>query len=225
MTPAIKKYKDGMFLVENVRTIFENIVKPGETSDGKPRRSLTYLIPQDKEGTAVKKKLDYVIDAAIKEKWPNEKTRPRKLTLPIKDAADGDCREDGIPLAEKYPNSEGHWYIEASTLQEIGVAGPNGKALPDVALKSEIYAGVWVNLLIHTYTYQDKPKTGVSFGLDAVQKVKDDEKFGAGAVDPEDVFGALPGSEDDDPFGGDDAGDSKPDADPFAGESDDEPPF
>lgn len=57
--------------------------------------------------------------------------------------------------------------------------------------ESRVYAGVWAILSINAYAFgksPPQPKKGVSFGLQSVMVIADDEKFGGGAPDPHTQF-------------------------------------
>lgn len=60
---------------------------------------------------------------------------------------------------------------------------------------SRVYAGVWAKVFLNCYAWEFSGKRGVSFGLVAVQIVRDDERIDGG-VDATQVFtplGELPG--------------------------------
>lgn len=92
---------------------------------------------------------------------------------------------------DDYPESfeeDGHHVIARS-----GTKRPRPKVV-DAKLKEitdprRVYGGVWVMASISAYAWNHKTGgPGVSFSLEAVQVVKDDEPFGEGGVDVEDVF-------------------------------------
>jgi hypothetical protein len=57
--------------------------------------------------------------------------------------------------------------------------------------KSKVYPGVWAILVINAYPYgksPPQPKKGISFGLQAVMIIGDDQNLSGGGVDPREVF-------------------------------------
>jgi len=128
--------------------------------------------------------------AAIETKWSNEKARPRLPIIghdmsPIKDG-DQACDKQGIPLAEKHPEYAGHWIIRAGATKAPVVVDRARKAIESA---NEIYGGCWCRVNLNAYAYEFNGNKGVSFGLNGVQKIDDDEGFGsAGPRRVEDMF-------------------------------------
>lgn len=60
--------------------------------------------------------------------------------------------------------------------------------------EDEIYGGVWALVTMNLYSYTHTMKKGVSFGLVNVQKIADDEPFGAAPVPADDEFEPLDAS-------------------------------
>lgn len=115
--------------------------------------------------------------------------------------------------ADKAGYEEGCFYITAKSDNKPGLVGPDGKPVTD---PSRVYAGCWIIATVNAYYYKD-PVPGVSFGLQNVAIVADDEPFGAvppppseefadvldGLADPNALFGGQPNGAgaDIDPFG------------------------
>jgi hypothetical protein len=60
--------------------------------------------------------------------------------------------------------------------------------------ESRVYPGVWAILSINAYAFgknPPQPKKGVSFGLQSVMIIADDDSFGGGAPDPKGQFGGV----------------------------------
>jgi hypothetical protein len=55
----------------------------------------------------------------------------------------------------------------------------------------KFYGGCWVRAFLNTYAWEFNGIRGVSFGLQALQFVKDDDAFAGGGADPNEVFEAL----------------------------------
>lgn len=56
---------------------------------------------------------------------------------------------------------------------------------------SKVYPGVWAICAVNPYSFNDKRKKGVAFGLQSVMIIGDDTKFGGGAPDPNKTFGGM----------------------------------
>jgi hypothetical protein len=57
--------------------------------------------------------------------------------------------------------------------------------------RSKVYPGVWAIIVVNAYPYgksPPQPKKGVSFGLQAVMIIGDDQNLSGGGVDPREVF-------------------------------------
>jgi hypothetical protein len=172
--------------------------------DGKPRYSITCLIPKD---SAAGKKLYEEIRAAIKKAridfWGADMAKQPKLT------ADRICLKDGdvpelVPPAdvEIYP---GHWFLSTARAENQGrpTVIDRDKS-PLAASDNRIYGGCIVNVIANIWILDNpkKPQWGkrVCATLEGVQFVRDG-----------DAFGARPLSADEfDDLGDDEGGASKP---------------
>lgn len=80
-------------------------------------------------------------------------------------------------------------FIRATTLYKPPVVDLNNNPIVDT--EGRAYPGVWALVSINLFHYgisPPQPKKGVSFGLQAVMIVADDNKLGGGAVDPKTQF-------------------------------------
>lgn len=175
-----------------VRVLFNNTSTPqtktrddGSTSE---TYGVSFLIPKTAAGEAVKKQLERIAGVAIVKKWPNKDDRPLKLITPVKDGESGEHTNDGRPKADKYEQYKGHWYAEASSQFRPTVVDQDIIEIKD---PSKIYPGCWVNLQCHSFAYSNKGKNGASLGVDNVQFVADDDRFGGGSPDPKGAFKKL----------------------------------
>lgn len=112
---------------------------------------------------------------------------------------DGDATDEDGDLIKK--GFEGHWYVQAKTKNRPGIADRNMREIID---REEVYSGAWYMASITPFAWNhDTGGKGVSFALENVLKVKDDEKFG-GRRDVKESFAGVDLSSYDDV---DDAGD------------------
>ena len=100
---------------------------------------------------------------------------------------------DGTLRKEKYPECAGHWLITASRAKKSGAPKVVDQQMQQILDEGELYAGCYARMSVHAYAYaptKENPqiKTGVSFGLNNVQKVADGEPLGGMSSRPEDDF-------------------------------------
>jgi hypothetical protein len=190
------------------RGSFVNILAPDPRKlkdDGKTQYGITMLIPK----TADISGLVAIYKEAALEGWPDPAKRPTKLVNPIKDG-DTDEYEAGGLKKDKYPEMAGCWVINASSTRKPGVVDENVQPIID---PEEIKSGYWYRATVNAFFYKPdakspKKKSGVGIGLINVQKLREDETFGAGGGKAEDDFAPVtppPGSSK-----------ATPAADPFA---------
>lgn len=96
-----------------------------------------------------------------------------------------DTLRDGDVEGET-PELEGHMFMNVSAKRKPGVVDKNVQPILD---ETEVYSGMWARVDIGAFPYNAKGKKGVSFGLNHVQKIRDDERLD-GTTSAEDVFEA-----------------------------------
>lgn len=142
------------------RGSFVALVKPvnvkGETDPDKAKFQLTVVLSKK---DAFWKKIAGIIDATAKEKFGKI---PPKLKRPVKDGDESD-----------YPEFAGCFTLQAQANRKPDVCD---KGLNPIMDADELYSGAWYRASIRPYAW-DHPTggKGVSFGLDNVMKVKDDD--------------------------------------------------
>lgn len=166
-----------------VRLSYVHVFEPWTSDPEKdePTYSCTLLIPKSDRRTmealrkaqqaALENGKDRVFGGKIPPQWADT-------------IHDGDAEAD----TEKNPEYAGMYYVSVSSKTRPGVVDRNVQAILD---STEVYSGCWARVEVGAFAYNQKGKKGVSFGLNNIQKIKDDESFG-GRSRPEDVFDALP---------------------------------
>lgn len=95
---------------------------------------------------------------------------------------DGDERDD--------ENYKGCWVLSPWSSEERQPKVLD-MSLQPILDQTEVYGGMWANVSVNFYAY-DNRGCGVGCGFDAgVQKVKDDDPFGGGSTSAEEAFGAA----------------------------------
>jgi hypothetical protein len=164
-----------------VRLAFVHVAEKHRPKDSnnEPTYNLVGLLPAGADTSALKQ-----IALTAWNKSPYAKTRGNPKFLPVKPQAAN---------AEKYEGfGMGELYFDAKTKNAVKVFDAQMKDLPVDA----IYSGCWARVKVRAYAYDKAGNWGVGFGLQAVQKIADDEKFAGGgnASDGFEAIGAPAGS-------------------------------
>lgn len=157
-----------------VRASFVHIFEPqpgGEPGD-KPKFGITLLIPKSD-----KKTLDalYAAEAEARENGKNTKFEGRIPSNLASIIRDGDEDQD----TDRYPEFAGNMFMNVRSDRKPVVVDQN---LQDILDPTEVYSGCWIKASINAYPYNYKGKKGISFGLNAIQKVRDDEAFSGAKI-------------------------------------------
>lgn len=84
-------------------------------------------------------------------------------------------------------------FISATTTSKPGLADAN---LQRIISPDDFYAGCYARATINPYPWTYMGKSGISFGLQNIQKIKDGEPLGGGRTKVEDDFNAMAVAED-----------------------------
>lgn len=126
---------------------------------------MTLLLPPDYDTKPLVSALD---EAAVK-KWGEDKSKwPKKMNGPKQ------VIRDAVEKAHLAGYEAGWKFIALKSQTKPNVVGPD---LSDILDASEAYAGRWVRVSARAYAYDNVLK-GVGFGLQNVQLLKHDDKFG-----------------------------------------------
>jgi len=149
--------------------------KPGDMQAGK--FTATLLFP--KENDAAIKLLRDAVKTIVADKWGQKV--PKTLHLPI---LDGDDEEQ-----ESY---HGNWFVRVWTKIKPAVyfIGEHG-AYEKATEPRMFYPGCWVRASVTPFAWVNMGKQGVTFGLNSVLFVRDDDPF-VSYGDPVEDFGAPP---------------------------------
>jgi len=161
--------------INDVRFSYANLFQPKppiNNPNGEPKYSVTILVPK----TNVQAKA--VIDAAIQEainagvnaKWNGQ--LPPAPALCIHDG-DGARPSDGMPYGEE---CKGCWVFTASSKQAPFVVDAQVQAIMD---PREVYSGMWGNVNVNFFAYNQAGKKGIGCSLNGVQKTRDDTPLSA----------------------------------------------
>ena len=169
------------------RWSYANVWEPKAINDGKPKYSVSLIIPKSDKKTIAKVKA--AIQAAYEEGQGrlkgNGKSVPALATLktPLRD---GDAER---PEDEAYA---GAFFINANSSSAPGIVDAERNPILD---RAEVYSGVYGRASISFYAFNNQGNRGIACGLNNLQKIRDGEPLG-GKLSAEDDF-ATADDEDD----------------------------
>jgi len=153
-----------------VRLSYVQVWEPKAMDGGKPKFSVTPLIPKTDRATL--DAMDKAIKAAARQGQQKfGEDFMRGLRIPLRDG-DTDESKGG---AEGYV---GCMFLNASTYNRPGVLDRNKQPLED---KEELYSGCYARASLNFYPYKVNGNKGVACGLNNLMKVRDGEYLGGRA--------------------------------------------
>ena len=165
-------------------SLAEPSVPHGETDETKSRYQITIALPKD---DPFWKDVAAQIKVAAKEKWAGK--IPANLKRPVKDG-DANVDDDGVI---KYEEHEGCYTLQTSSKRKPDVADA---ALNPIVEADALYSGAWYRAAVRAYAWTHPTGgKGVSFSLETVQKVKDDDPLGGGGGKADEDFADFKGEE------------------------------
>lgn len=170
-----------------VRLSYVNVFQPKppfNNPTGEPKYSVTVLVP--KSNTAAKTLLDQeiarAIEAGVSSRWGG--VRPPQPAICVHDG-DGPRPSDGSAFGEE---CRGCWVFTASSKQAPFVVDGQVQSIID---PTQVYSGMWANVNVTFYAYNQAGKKGIGCGLNGVQKVRDDTPLSS-RVTAQEAFQAIP---------------------------------
>lgn len=172
--------------INDVRFSYCNLFQPKapfNNPQGEPKFSVTVLVP--KTNTAAKAVIDnaiaQAIDAGVSSKWNG--VRPPQPAICVHDG-DGPRPSDGSAFGEE---CKGCWVFTASTKQPPFVVDEYVQNIID---PTKVYSGMWGNVNVTFFAYNNAGKKGIGCGLNGVQKIRDGETLG-GQITAQEAFKAV----------------------------------
>lgn len=148
-------------------------MKNADGSTSKPKYSIRACFPPTADLTALKKEAE----AVAKEKWGDK--IPKTLRSPFRLNEELEAPIIGIG---------DDWTIMSFSANEDRRPGIVDSKLQDIIDDSDVYSGAWYRAQVRAFAYDTAGNKGVSFGLQNVQKVKDDDPLGNGRIPASKAF-------------------------------------
>lgn len=154
----------------NTRWSYANVWDPKAIDGGKPKYSVSLIIPKD--DTATVNKIKAAIQAAYEE--GEGKLKGTGKTVPPLAAIKNPLRDGDIekPDDEAYANA---YFINANSATAPGVVDADRQPIIE---RSEVYSGVYGRASINFYAFNVNGNKGIACGLNNLQKIRDGEPLG-----------------------------------------------
>ena len=171
----------------NTRWSYANVHQPKSINGGKPKYSVSLIIP--KSDTVTVNKVNAAIQAAYEE--GESKLKGNGKSVPPLSAIKTPLRDGDLerPDDEAYKNS---YFINANSSTAPGIVDADRQPIIE---RSEVYSGVYGRASINFYAFNVNGNRGIACGLNNLQKIRDGEPLG-GKSSAESDFA----TEDDDDF-------------------------
>lgn len=173
------------FNTEIGRVSYPHVFERSNGMNGKEGKyELTLLVPKSNDLSDLKKRIDKVGTEAFGAAWS---VISKKKPI-IKDG--DEYADEKKAVGKDGEVYRGHWYFRTGTSKRIPVVGPDKGALDKG--DDAFYGGCYARANVTPASYEADGSKGVTLYLNAVQKVKDGERFGGSeGVDPDAVFDAF----------------------------------
>lgn len=169
------------------RWSYANVWNPKSINGGKPKCSVSLIIPKSDVRTVEK------IKAAIKAAYEEgeSKLKGNGKSVPPLSAIKTPLRDGDIERSddETYRNA---YFVNANSDTAPGVVDADRQPILDT---SEVYSGVYGRASVNFYAFNSNGNRGIACGLNNLQKIRDGEPLG-GKARAEDDFASA----DDDDF-------------------------
>jgi hypothetical protein len=150
-------------------------MKNADGSVNKPKYSIRAAFPPAAKLDALKKEAQL----AAQEKWGDK--IPKTLRSPFR------LNEE---LENPIVGIGDDWIIMSFSANEDRRPGIVDAKLQDIIAndETEVYSGAWYRAQVRAFAYENAGNKGVSFGLQNVQKLRDDDPLGSGRIPASKAF-------------------------------------
>lgn len=179
-----KKYTNPTKVITGPKTrwSYANVWEPKSINGGKPKYSVSLIIPKSDKATVtrVKEAIQAAYEEGESKLKGNGKVVPA-LSVIKNPLRDGDLERPGdAAYADSY-------FINANSATAPGLVDANCDHIID---RSEVYSGVYGRTSINFYAFNSNGNKGIAYGLNDLQKIADGEPLG-GKSRAEDDFATV----------------------------------
>lgn len=151
-------------------------IAPLDNPAGEKKYSIRAVFMPGADLTELKKQAQQ----AVTEKWGSEP--PKNLRSPFRRNEELDNPIAGIPDDA---------IVMMFSSKESYRPGLVDHKRQDIIDESQVYSGAWFRAQVRAYGYEQRGNKGVAFGLQNVQKLRDDDPIGRGVMPASMVFDAV----------------------------------
>jgi len=148
-------------------------MKNADGSVNKPKFSIRAAFPPTAKLDALKK----VAEMAAREKWGDK--IPKTLRSPFR--TNEELENPIVGIGDD-------WIIMSFSANEDRRPGIVDSKLQDIIDDADVYSGAWYRAQVRAFAYESAGNKGVSFGLQNVQKLRDDDPLGNGRIPASKAF-------------------------------------
>ena len=148
-------------------------MKNADGSVNKPKFSIRAAFPPTAKLDALKK----VAEMAAREKWGDK--IPKTLRSPFR--TNEELENPIVGIGDD-------WIIMSFSANEDRRPGIVDSKLQDIIDDADVYSGAWYRAQVRAFAYENAGNKGVSFGLQNVQKLRDDDPLGNGRIPASKAF-------------------------------------
>lgn len=175
--------------LNGVRFSYCNLFQPKppfNNPQGDAKYSCTILVPKSnvQAKALIDQAIAQAIEAGVSSRWSG--VRPPQPAVCVHDG-DGPRPSDGSAFGEE---CRGCWVFTASSKQAPFVV--DAQVQPIIA-PTQVYSGMWGNVSVNFFPYNQAGKKGIGCGLNGVQKTQEGDPLG-GHVTAQEAFQAVPGA-------------------------------
>lgn len=170
------------FLTPEGRGVFVSLFKattPKQNPQAAPKYTLRIAFPPSADLSEMKRQAGI----AASEKWGDKV--PKVLRSPFRTNDELENPIDGIG---------DDWTVMTFTANADRRPGLVDGNLNDIIDEADVYSGAWFRAQVRAYAYENAGNKGVSFGLQNVQKLRDDEPMGGGRPKASSAFTKVEGA-------------------------------
>jgi hypothetical protein len=148
-------------------------MKNADGTVNKAKYSIRAAFPPTAKLDALKKQAQ----TAAQEKWGDK--IPKTLRSPFR--TNDELENPVVGIGDD-------WIIMSFSANEDRRPGIVDAKLQDIIDDSDVYSGAWYRAQVRAFAYENAGNKGVSFGLQNVQKLRDDDPLGSGRIPASKVF-------------------------------------